>query len=196
RRLMAEIEARTRIPHRCGVEFRPYPQSYGLKARQRMSGDQWETYRGWCGHQHVPENDHGDPGAVDIANLLAIDLEASMFCRLGDEGEAVEHWQLKLRDLGYYKNADIDGKYGPATAAAVLAARRATGSTVKSGDAITAHAKRQIDLLWTRWATDHAKAMQAHQRTTRQNERIQALERMHYEPGSENCVPHVPAITS
>lgn len=36
----------------------------------RMSPDQWHAFNGWCGHQHVPENDHWDPGAIPINRLL------------------------------------------------------------------------------------------------------------------------------
>lgn len=42
--------------------FTPYPRSYGLGNGIRFSGRDWLAFRGWCGHQHVPENDHGDPG--------------------------------------------------------------------------------------------------------------------------------------
>lgn len=39
---------------------------------RRMTGAQWIQYRGWCGHQHAPEqpSGHWDPGAVDITDLL------------------------------------------------------------------------------------------------------------------------------
>lgn len=42
----------------------PYPESYGAGG-QRFSFARWRTFYGWCGHQHVPENTHGDPGALD-----------------------------------------------------------------------------------------------------------------------------------
>jgi hypothetical protein len=51
--------------------FLPYPSSYGSRGGQRMSGAEWNTFNGICGHQHVPENDHGDPGAFPIARLVA-----------------------------------------------------------------------------------------------------------------------------
>ncbi|HEY6222818.1 MAG TPA: hypothetical protein VIW26_03470, partial [Gemmatimonadales bacterium] len=38
----------------------------------RFTAAAWLAFDGWCGHQHVPNNDHGDPGAIDIARLLAI----------------------------------------------------------------------------------------------------------------------------
>ncbi|MBQ1164434.1 collagen-like protein, partial [Streptomyces sp. A73] len=36
----------------------------------RMSYSKWNNYRGHCGHQHVPENAHGDPGAFPMAAIL------------------------------------------------------------------------------------------------------------------------------
>jgi hypothetical protein len=38
-----------------------------------MTYDEWLTFEGLCGHQHVCENDHGDPGALDIARLIGDD---------------------------------------------------------------------------------------------------------------------------
>lgn len=48
-----------------------YPQSYGLTARQRLTFVEWNNFYGICGHQHVPENDHGDPGNFPIERLLS-----------------------------------------------------------------------------------------------------------------------------
>ncbi|MCY0956221.1 hypothetical protein [Streptomyces sp. H27-H5] len=44
--------------------------SYGANG-VRLTGAQWGAYYGWLGHQHVPENDHGDPGNLDFARVLA-----------------------------------------------------------------------------------------------------------------------------
>jgi hypothetical protein len=49
-----------------------YPSSYGNRQRQRMSGAKWNGFKGVCGHMHVPENEHGDPGAIDFAQLLRL----------------------------------------------------------------------------------------------------------------------------
>ncbi|TFI30176.1 N-acetylmuramoyl-L-alanine amidase [Streptomyces sp. 4R-3d] len=46
------------------------PASYGASPA-RMSHAAWRNFKGWCGHQHVPENDHGDPGNLDFARVLA-----------------------------------------------------------------------------------------------------------------------------
>lgn len=63
------ILARYDIPH-VAPGFLAYPDSYGSKRGQRMSNAAWDAFNGICGHQHVPENDHGDPGAFPIAALI------------------------------------------------------------------------------------------------------------------------------
>jgi hypothetical protein len=57
------------VPLSSGLEFRAYPSSYG-DSPVRMSGAQWSAFKGHCGHQHVPENDHGDPGAFPMVAIL------------------------------------------------------------------------------------------------------------------------------
>lgn len=47
------------------------PASYGANPA-RMSMAAWRDFTGWCGHQHVPENDHGDPGAMNFARVIAL----------------------------------------------------------------------------------------------------------------------------
>lgn len=42
-----------------------------VKAAQRMTYAAWDAFNGICGHQHVPENDHWDPGAFPIDRCLA-----------------------------------------------------------------------------------------------------------------------------
>ena len=49
----------------------PYPKSSGASAA-RMSFAQWEAFKGVCGHMHVPENEHGDPGSIDFPKLIAL----------------------------------------------------------------------------------------------------------------------------
>ena len=53
-----------------------YPSSYGNGQGQRMSGAQWNNFKGVCGHMHVPENDHGDPGSIPFGHI--IDLAKSL----------------------------------------------------------------------------------------------------------------------
>jgi hypothetical protein len=49
-----------------------YPTSYANGGGQRFTFDQWNGFKGVCGHMHVPENTHGDPGAIDFTKLLAL----------------------------------------------------------------------------------------------------------------------------
>jgi len=51
------------------ADFRPHPASAGVNAQQRFTGQEWMDFTGICGHQHVPENDHGDPGDLPVDRL-------------------------------------------------------------------------------------------------------------------------------
>lgn len=59
------------IPLKSSVTWKAYPASYGANG-VRLTGGQWKAYYGWLGHQHVPENDHGDPGDIDMKRILEI----------------------------------------------------------------------------------------------------------------------------
>lgn len=48
-----------------------YPASANPSRWARMTPRTWDSFRGVCGHQHVPENVHGDPGDLDIARVIA-----------------------------------------------------------------------------------------------------------------------------
>ncbi|MER6182988.1 hypothetical protein [Streptomyces sp. NPDC001652] len=52
-------------------EWPAYPSSYGATSA-RMTGTEWNAFRGVCGHLHVTENTHGDPGAINFAKLIAL----------------------------------------------------------------------------------------------------------------------------
>ncbi|MFI5992517.1 hypothetical protein ACIBAC_11770 [Streptomyces sp. NPDC051362] len=57
------------VPLTSAVTFKAYPGSYG-DSGVRMSASKWTAFSGHCGHQHVPENDHGDPGQFPMAAIL------------------------------------------------------------------------------------------------------------------------------
>jgi hypothetical protein len=59
------------IPLVSTVTWVAYPASYGAGAAQRLSGAGWSFYRGILGHQHAPENLHGDPGLIPIDTIIA-----------------------------------------------------------------------------------------------------------------------------
>ena len=69
--VLAAVSESLDIPLATSVSWASYPGSYGEKAAQRLSGEEWEEYTGWLGHQHAPENDHGDPGDIPIGDVLA-----------------------------------------------------------------------------------------------------------------------------
>jgi hypothetical protein len=66
-----------------------------------------------------------------------------MFCQKGDKGNAPRALQLQLRRAGFDPGT-IDGDYGAATAAAVLAMRKAAGSSATSGDTYDAWGYDQL----------------------------------------------------
>lgn len=55
------IEANAGVRRACGVKF----TGSSVKPN-RMTPTVWLAYNGHCGHQHVPNNDHWDPGAFRI----------------------------------------------------------------------------------------------------------------------------------
>lgn len=60
-----------KVPMSSTVTWKAYPGSYGTNNGVRLSGARWAEYYGWLGHQHVPENLHGDPGALPMAKVLS-----------------------------------------------------------------------------------------------------------------------------
>lgn len=52
------------------VPWVDYPRSAGLKASQRLSGPEFDAYKGILGHQHASGNEHGDPGKINIAAII------------------------------------------------------------------------------------------------------------------------------
>ena len=64
------IMARYAIPAKAMGEFVAYPRSYGLHAPQRLTPAQWNTRQGIAGHEHAPENHHGDPGLFPIDRFI------------------------------------------------------------------------------------------------------------------------------
>lgn len=50
----------------------PWPGYPNSTTAARMSGTAWRNFYGVCGHMHVPENSHGDPGAFPIRRVLSL----------------------------------------------------------------------------------------------------------------------------
>jgi len=47
------------------------PGSASEAAPQRFTEQAWQAFRGICGHRHVPNNIHWDPGALDTNHIAA-----------------------------------------------------------------------------------------------------------------------------
>ncbi|HEX7349579.1 peptidoglycan-binding domain-containing protein [Brachybacterium sp.] len=127
-------------------------------APQRFSYAEWNRYRGICGHTHVPENDHWDPGAFPVARLLRLAGGASIPIGGGAgvpqpsvKPDPKRPWITSPRvkgmskaevreiqhvlagfdlDLGKY---GVDGSYGDATGTAVQTLQRELHITPTDG---------------------------------------------------------------
>lgn len=168
RKLMRWIEADQGVPRVSTARpWLPYPRSYGASPA-RMSGAEWERFSGWCGHQHAPENVHGDPGDIDIDYLLATDtppLEEDIMATL-DELRAVLRQEIMdapvTREGGGLEGATslrttlawLDGNLsrigaGPgheALSAALGEALRAQGVVIASVDLLAADVAARLNV--------------------------------------------------
>jgi len=102
--------------------FLPYPASYGDNG-VRFTHSEWATATGIIGHQHVPENAHGDPG--DLTRLTTILAPNGAPVLKGPPPMPTNaNWiveaQRLLRNAGY-DPGDIDGDWGPLSNAALHA---------------------------------------------------------------------------
>ncbi|MFA3877532.1 hypothetical protein ABS735_28300 [Streptomyces sp. MMCC 100] len=115
------------VPLTSGVTFKAYPSSYGASS-VRMSASKWNSFRGHCGHQHVPENDHGDPGAFPMAAILAHAKGDTTTTQEDDMPTAADVWKADVIPASAppYANSDYDKNK-------VWTAQYALGSAVLTG---------------------------------------------------------------
>ena len=92
--------------------------AYGLNGIARITNAQWLQVAGWVGHQHVPENLHWDPGALQVFRLHATPGNGVIMPSVPNEVQQI------LKDAGFYAGA-IDGVYGPKTSSAMHAMKNA-----------------------------------------------------------------------
>ena len=170
------------IPHTSDVTWKSYnrgqaPSSYGLSNGVRMSFEKWMTFRGICGHEHAPENDHGDPGDFPISTLLrhlsgasaATPAKAPSTPDLRKEWltkQIAEHGNLSVgtvKRLQAEVGATIDGQLGPATRKAT---QRWLGVTADGewGEQTYAALRRKVGATNPTggWTKDLGKALQRH----------------------------------
>lgn len=115
-------------------KFLPYPSSYGNRQGQRMSPRQFASFQGICGHQHAPENDHGDPGNFPIAKLIKMlggDAEHVVSIGTSSGGGTVKYWtptgSRTTRQIQKIVNVTVDGFYGADTKVAVKRLQKQLG---------------------------------------------------------------------
>ena len=159
------IMGRYGIPLRSTVTWKSYnkgqrPSSYGLDNGVRLTGSQWLAYRGILGHQHVPENNHGDPGDFPIARLLrflgassggAQDVPWTPPKPKRQSGGFTPLWtptgKLSVREIQKIVGATVDGLYGAGTLAKVKAYQRdelrVTADGYWGADTERAHFRRE-----------------------------------------------------
>lgn len=68
-RILADMNVRHGLQLVSNKLWRPYPDSYGAN-NVRMTDREWLNAVGVYGHQHIPENSHGDPGNIRIKYIL------------------------------------------------------------------------------------------------------------------------------
>jgi hypothetical protein len=73
-KFLAWMNANHGVPLTGPKTWLSYPDSYGAND-SRMTGKEWDAFKGICGHQHVTENDHGDPGSLDFPRVVALAKE-------------------------------------------------------------------------------------------------------------------------
>lgn len=144
--------------------FKAYPSSYGPANGVRLSGGAWTNFSGWLGHQHAPENVHGDPGAFPWARLVAVTGKPTptpppfplpQGWYFGPEngpkesvsgyhshGEDLKIWQRQMRARGW--QIDTNGLYGPSTMKIASQFQKEKGLTVDGRVG-----KQTWDAAWT-----------------------------------------------
>lgn len=110
--LMRWIERNSGVKRKSEVKF--------VAGSNHMSASRWNSYDCWCGHQHVPEQDHWDPGQFRID--WALELEDDPYRRLNDseQGADVEAFQRHVNKVARNNCREdhlieVDGVFGPQT---------------------------------------------------------------------------------
>ncbi|MFG1800187.1 peptidoglycan-binding protein [Micromonospora carbonacea] len=124
---------------------------YIIYRRQIASASNGWVWRPYTGSSPHTEHGHlsGHPDYDDDTTPWGVATTTGRFtmfeaCKKGDEGEHVKALQVALEHLGYLPSGASDGEYGEQTSGAVLAMRKSTGSSAKSGDVFDAWGHMQL----------------------------------------------------
>jgi hypothetical protein len=147
--------------------------SYGEKASQRLTEAEWESFNGICGHEHVPNNTHWDPGAFDIDEFMGYIIADQADDPAGTAGEPSSPVQAApqmfhvgdsdarvllicgiLQGLGY-GDFTADGLYDSAVANAVERLQEDLGTRADGIWGPTTHGLARAQLMdRLRWYSD------------------------------------------
>lgn len=130
---LAWIHEEWEVPLTLAPSWKPYPSSYGIDNGVRFTVAQFVSFQGVCGHQHAPQQSHGDPGTLDVDAILAearpyvattpyptpktTDVYLSKLKFGQTDSDSVWLLQNALREDGY--DVPLSGTYDKVTAAAV-----------------------------------------------------------------------------
>jgi hypothetical protein len=132
------------------LKWPAYPTSYANGGGQRMSGAQWNAFKGVCGHMHVPENDHGDPGAIDFAELLRLAKGGVPVASAPTEEIAVALTDDDIRKIGRQVVTGANGMKAPDDTSIEWALSSYVGLTYKATRTIAADlaaVKKKVDSI-------------------------------------------------
>jgi hypothetical protein len=126
-----------------------YPTSYANGGGQRMTFTEWEGFKGVCGHMHVPENTHGDPGAIDFARLIALAKGQSVPEPVPEE-DTVALTDDDIKKIGRQVVTGANGMKAPDDPTTEWAVSSYLGLTYRTARTIAAEVaaiRRQVDTL-------------------------------------------------
>jgi hypothetical protein len=147
RQVVAPICRATGVPPVSTVRWAAYPGSYGTGASQRLSAVAWDAYNGVLGHQHAPENDHGDPGALNVGAILA-----AARLELNQENDDMTPEQNKLLEriasavIPFYQDQKTpDGRFQVQTLVKRALAQYGVPTTVTDTTELVARVEAAVD---------------------------------------------------
>ena len=148
---LAWMNAQHGVPLSGPSKWPAYPGSYGSAGGQRMTGAQWEAFNGVCGHMHVPENVHGDPGSIDFAELLRL-AKGGAPAPAPSQEDAVALTDDDIKKIGRQVVTGTTGMKNPDNPAVDWALSSFVGLTYKTVRTIAADVadvKKKLDSLTT-----------------------------------------------
>lgn len=107
--------------------WKPYPASYGEKNGVRLSESQFLAFSGWLGHEHVPENVHGDPGNFPWGRLMTVIHPPGPHVEVIEGPVRYGMHGASVKTVQKHVHVPIDGIFGRQTLLGVEKFQRAHG---------------------------------------------------------------------